>query len=183
MRKTRTINGKIYADKVLHSDIIEVPITEDMITIAYQKAEVARNFNNTFMPFERRRQGYLGEEVFHKVFPNATPSKGSYDYDFTMNGKTWEIKTKVISYPPKLHYQCSVYGYNPNQQSDLIAFVYIQKSKVPKMAWLLGYTTKDLFDKNCFFVPKGSELQYGQKARTDTWNIYVNQLMPVRNFL
>ena len=177
-----TINGKTYYKYITDRDFIKVPITEEMRRVAYKNAEVAKNFNNTFMSFDRRKQGFLGEQVFKSVFPEALPTHGNYHYDFIFKGMTWEVKTKVCI-PPRLHHNCSVYGYNPNQQSDLLVFIFVEKGDNPQNAWIVGYTRKTDFDNNCVFVKKGSELQAGLLARTDTWNVLVNKLYPMKNFL
>ena len=57
--------------------MLKVNITEDMIKKATDKAERIPPTHNTFMSQERRIIGFLGEQIFEQVFPEAKESQNN----------------------------------------------------------------------------------------------------------
>lgn len=163
-------------------EFIKVKITEEMIKIAEQRASEIPKSKNTFMPHERHVIGFLGEEMFKRVFPMAKQSKGSniYNYDYLMANKRFEIKTKMCSSDPKSSYDCSIYTYY-EQKADVYLFCRIKKEmgRYP-YGWLLGYITKKSFDEKKFMVNKGKEQQNSFTTKVDTWNVLIKDLSPIK---
>ena len=163
-------------------EFIKVKITEEMIKRAEERANEIPKSKNTFMPHERHVIGFLGEEMFNRVFPMAKQSKGSnvYNYDYLMANKRFEIKTKMCSSDPRPDYECSIYTYY-EQKADVYLFCRIKKEfgSYP-YGWVLGYITKRNFDDKKFLIKKGTKQPNGFTTRVDTWNVYIKDLNAIR---
>ena len=156
-----------------------------MIETAKKRASTLPNSKSAFMDHERHVVGFLGEEIFKKTFPTAVTSKDIdvYDYDFILYTKKIEIKTKMVTSAPKPHYECSVYTYF-NQDPDFYFFCrVIKKDDTYPYGWLLGYIDTKTFHKHSKLISKGQKQTNGFTARTNTWNIYINQLKPMGKIL
>jgi len=167
--------------------MLKVNITEDMIKKATDKAERIPPTHNTFMSQERRIIGFLGEQIFEQVFPEAKESENNevYDYDYSMYTKKCELKTKMVSVPPQDHHECSIYTYY-NQKSDYYFFCFIIKDSINGTyphGWLLGYTSVEDFKKKCFLIEKGVPQENGLIPRINTWNIKISDLLPMSRIL
>lgn len=163
-------------------EFIKVKITEEMIKRARQRASEIPNTKNAFMPHERHVVGFLGEEMFKKVFPMAKQSKGYnvYNYDYVMAKKKFEIKTKMCSSEPRPNYDCSIYTYY-EQKADVYLFCRVKKeiNHYP-YGWILGYITKESFDQKKFLVKKGKGQSNNFTTRVDTWNVLIQDLKPIK---
>lgn len=163
----------------------KVLITEEMIKIAEQRAKQVPTSRHTFMDFERHKVGFIGEEIFKNVFPQAKVSEGSniYYYDYILGKRKIEIKTKMVTSEPRGHYECSIYNYF-QQRPDYYFFCrVIKKGRDYPYGWLLGYISESEFKEKNYFVPKGQLQPNGFVTRTDTWNILIKDLKPVDNVL
>ena len=163
----------------------KVIITPEMIKVATKRAAKIPNTINTFMNFERHKVGFIGEEIFKKVFPMSIESSGKnvYYYDYTLGKRKVEIKTKMCTTIPQQTYECSIYNYF-KQSPEYYFFVrVIKKDGEYPYGWLLGYISEKKFNKINYYVPKGEMQPNGFVTRTDTWNIKISDLSSVDNIL
>ena len=167
--------------------MLKVKITEEMIQKATEKAERIPPTHNTFMSQERRIIGFIGEQIFEQVFPEAVETTGKevYDYDYKMYTKKVELKTKMVGVPPQPHHECSIYTYY-NQKSDYYFFCSIIKDVIEGTyphGWLLGYTSVAEFKQKCFLIEKGVPQSNGLIPRINTWNMKLSDLLPMERLM
>jgi hypothetical protein len=163
----------------------KIKITEEMIKTATKRAAKIPNTINTFMDFERHKVGFIGEEMFKKVFPMANESVGNnvYYYDYILGKRKVEIKTKMCTTIPRMDYECSIYNYF-EQDPDYYFFTRVMKKNGGyPYGWVLGFISAKKFKDINYYVPKGQLQPNGFVTRTDTWNIRISQLGAVDNIL
>lgn len=165
--------------------MLKVNITEDMIERAKKRADEMPNTKNAFMDHERHVVGFLGEEIFMNVFPEAKGSEDEevYDYDFTMYTKKVELKTKMCKSIPQPNYEASIYTYF-NQDPDYYFFcrIYKELDSYP-YGWLLGYIPVQDFKEKSVLLKKGELQENGLVPRVNTWNVRIDELIPMDRIL
>lgn len=132
--------------------MIEIKLTEDIITRAKGKAKDVPVTNNTIIGGKGRLAGFIGEEVV-KEFLNATEDN-TYEYDLDIMGVKIDVKTKQCKSKPKDYYECSVANYY-KQDCDLYVFVRTSPVNNPTKAWILGWDTKDDYNDDGRHLKKG----------------------------
>lgn len=97
--------------------------------------------------------GKLGEQVIAKYLGISLPID-TYNYDMIYKGKKIEVKTKETTVPfVKLHYECSISDFNPNQMCDYYAFLRILNDY--SKAWICGFILKKEYFEKAKFHKKG----------------------------
>ncbi len=154
--------------------MIEVDITEDMVTKAFRKAKEMGELRQSITRGDGNLSGFIGEQVAWQIIGGEWAN--TYDYDIVDGkGKTVDVKTKRTGVKPLPHYDCSVSGLNTKQQCDRYAFVRILNNNTT--AWYLGAIDKSVFYDNATFIKKGDvDPSNNFKAKSDMYNLTIVKL-------
>jgi hypothetical protein len=119
--------------------MIEIQITDEIKTIADNKAKEMGRLHNSITKGEGNLSGFIGEAVAQSVLGGEL--KNTYQYDLVLpSGKTVDVKTKRTTVKPKDYYDCSVAAFNTKQQCDYYCFVRVKEDL--SVAWYLGVYDK-----------------------------------------
>jgi hypothetical protein len=155
--------------------VIEVIITDEMLVEARRKATEMGQLKGSMMKGDRNIIGFLGEIATQSII--GGDFHNTYDYDImTPSGKTVDVKTKKINYPPKDYYACNIFTANEKQACDYLVFAFVHTNL--EKAWVAGYYGKKDFLKDCDFIPKGHVADNGLKFKRDNFEMKVSQLKP-----
>lgn len=163
---------------VQNDDIIEIKVTKDMLDYAKEKARKMGILNqHSMMKGERNVEGILGELALLTFLPQSTVTD-NHDNDLRIGHLTIDVKTKRLTNRPRLKYDCTVYGYNPNQNCHLYAFAGVKADH--SVVWLSGFLAKHIFYQKAQFCPAGTERPLGDGRtltyREDNYVVQVEQL-------
>ena len=113
--------------------------------------------------------GFLGEEALLMLIPESKRIN-NYDYDFELNGKYIEVKSKQCSTEPLLHYDGSVvYTENP-QNADVYVFFRIHKDT--RIGWFCGWRSCKSFIKESMLLKSGDkDPANGYVCKRSCWNM------------
>ena len=142
--------------KINNHGFIEVPITDDMIKKAQEKAGDIGVLNGSIRKGEGNVVGCLGQIAVEQSIKGAVSAE-TYDYDLiTDNGLRLEVKTKDRTVIPRPHYECSVPALNPYQSTDYYIFASTHREGTSlKTVYLLGYIDKNEYYKKAVALKKG----------------------------
>ena len=141
------------------TDIAEVPVTPEMLKRAEEKARKMGCLNShSMMKGARNIEGVLGELAALAFLPKATITD-NYDNDLRIGKLTIDVKTKRLTNCPRLEYDCSIYGYNPNQNCHIYLFAGVNPEHTK--VWLSGFLAKHIFYKKAQYYPAGSQRPLG----------------------
>lgn len=141
------------------SDILEVRVTPEMLEQAKEKARKLGCLNkHSMMKGERNIAGVLGELGALVILPQAI-YVDNYDHDLKIGKLTIDVKTKQLTSKPRLSYDCSIYGYNPNQDCHLYLFAGVKTDH--SVVWFSGFLAKHIFYQKAEFCPAGSQRPLG----------------------
>jgi len=165
----------------LESHIVEIKVTEEMLQKAHGKAEQMGCLNkHSMMKGSRNVEGVLGELAALSYLANAVPTD-NYDNDLRIGKVTIDVKTKRLTMRPRLYYDCTVYGYNPNQNCHVYLFAGVKDDH--SVVWLSGWLPKPEFYEIAEFCPKGSQRPLGNNKmltyKEDNYVIQVKDLNQV----
>ena len=157
--------------------MLEVKVTEAMLTSAKNKAAEQGKLKRSFMEGEGNVVGYLGEEIFAKAYPNVERKNG-YHSDFIFNGEKIDIKSKKCKSKPKVWYECSIVAYSlKTQKNDRYVFIRVRKDL--SMGWILGTISKEDFIARSHFMRKGRlDISNNYKVKEDCYNLKISDLEP-----
>jgi hypothetical protein len=112
----------------------------------------SKTFNN-----KDKKYAALGEYVFGKVFRSAKyVGNNSYDYDYILDSKKIDIKTKRRTVYPQLYYTASVPKYQVEMQKNThYCFVSIKKTQRGYVCHICGKIEKSGFVKKAHLVKEG----------------------------
>lgn len=155
--------------------MIKVVITCEMIDRAKKLSEQQGVLNRSFMNGEGNLYGYLGEEVFLSLFPDAI-RVNTVNCDFLYKDKKVDIKTKHCTTSPKLFYECSVADYlKDKQKNDYYAFIRVKKDLTE--GWFLGMIKKEEFFKKARYMKKGQlDKSNNYTVRHNCYNLKIGDL-------
>jgi len=164
--------------------IIEVPVTEDIRKIAYEKADEMGKLNNSILKGKGNEVGFIGEEVIKNYIVNTFGGEieegNHYDYDFVHGGIRYEVKTKQTTVTPKSSYDCSIANFNPNQKCDV--YIFARLHEFWEKAWILGWMEKDEYFKNSVFLKKGEiDTSNNFIVKADCHNVKILNLHDIKN--
>lgn len=173
-------------DKLLvtrESQIIEIPVTPEMLKFAKEKAKEMGVLNkHSMMKGERNVDGILGELAALSYLSKAKATD-TFDHDLSIQTHlgllTIDVKTKRLAQKPRLYYDCTVYGYNPNQKCHLYLFTGVKSDH--SVVWICGYLPKYVFyEERAEFCPAGSQRPLGGGKmltyKEDNYVVRVNQI-------
>lgn len=160
------------------SQIIEIAVTKEMLDAAKTKAAQMGVLNqHSMMKGERNVEGVLGELAALKFLTNAEATD-TYDHDIKIGPVLIDVKTKRLTNKPRLYYDCTVYGYNPNQNCHVYLFAGVKNDH--SVVWLCGFISKKDFYEKAEFCPAGSERPLGGGKtltyKEDNYVVQVNKL-------
>lgn len=163
-------------------EIVEIPVTPEMLAFAKEKAAKMGVLNrHSMMKGERNVEGILGELAVLAYLPQAVATD-THDNDLTIGPMTIDVKTKRLTNRPRLSYDCTVYGYNPNQNCHLYVFAGVKADH--SVVWLSGFLAKHIFYQKAQFCPAGTERPLGNGKtltyREDNYVVQVNQLNKIK---
>ena len=160
--------------KLNKSGFVEVKITKEMLEEATKLA--TKNYVNTknsLLKGEGNIIGALGEVVFKTVYPQVIVCN-TFDYDFILNQKTIDIKTKTCNSTPQPEFDNSIFAYQ-KQKCDEYVFIRILKDN--SKAWILGSIPKVEYYKKATFIPKGHvDSSNGFVNKADKYNLKISEL-------
>jgi hypothetical protein len=162
--------------------MIEVEITNDIIEEAKLRADVYKNkLTKSIRNGEGTYIGIIGELLFSNLIPKAE-FVGEYNYDFILNGKTFDIKTKDRNVKPKPYYECTVNADTMDQKTDY--YVFISLNLKEQKGYILGITNKNYFIHNSIYIRKGDvDPSNNFRAHSNIRNIRIDQLGEMNEFL
>jgi len=147
----------------------EFSITNEQVLQARKKADNLGVLKNSIRQGKGNFIGFLGEECVSYIY--EIPIENTYDYDLkSVNGKKFDVKTKVVTTPPKDDFECSVSDYNTKQDCDYYIFVRILNSY--SKGWILGIISKIEFFARAIKHEVGDfDESNNFTFRSDTWNL------------
>lgn len=159
-------------------DIVEIAVTPEMLKIAEEKAAKMGILNrHSMMKGERNVEGILGELAALSYLPQAIATD-THDNDLAIGTLTIDVKTKRLTMKPRLYYDCTVYGYNPNQNCNLYLFAGVNPEHTK--VWLSGFLLKPHFYNKAEFCAAGSTRPLGGGKlltyKEDNYVVQVKQL-------
>lgn len=120
--------------------------------------------------------GFLGEVAFEKTHENAKYVGGSsFTHDYELGKLTVDIKAKVCTSPPRLHYVGSVF---PKKDGSLPADVYyfVRVLKDFSKVWLCGWSTAKGIAKPKYWRKKGETDDFGFTFLGDGYHLPIRQM-------
>lgn len=119
-------------------DFVEVEITPVMYQNAKRRADAQGELRKSITHGKSNIYGFLGEEIFHKMFPRAIRTN-TESFDFVLNGNTIDIKSKRCKHKPRLDFECSVALVTKLQDTDFYFFCRVREDC--QVGWALGWMT------------------------------------------
>ena len=154
--------------------MIEVSITELMITQAKHKAQEMGKLNNSIRNGAGNVVGFIGEQIALSILGGKWAN--TYDYDLiTTDGTKVDVKTKQTTVEPRLHYECSVAKFNTRQKCDMYAFVRV-KDTLDK-GWFLGYMGHTEYFRKATYLRRGDvDPSNNFTVKADCFNLKIEEL-------
>lgn len=156
--------------------MIQFDITQDILDRAVSKSKEMGKLNNSITMGEGNLAGFIGEEIVSKFIGGTIDN--TYDYDIVCKGKTYDVKTKRCTSPPKQFYDCSVAAFNVKQRCDQYVFVRVQyKNNKYGPAWILGCKNKKEYFEKARKLSKGEiDPSNNFVVKADCYNMSIDEL-------
>lgn len=127
----------------------EYPVTPKVLLLAQRKASLMpRKPRNSIREGGGTLVGCIGEVILCNVLSGIPVDPNDpYNYDISVGGETFEVKTKECTSTPRPHYFATVAAYNTKQECDYYAFMRVLKRKGGnyEKAWVMGYIPRKEF--------------------------------------
>lgn len=157
--------------------MIEVDITEEMRTLAREKAEKLGVLKNSVTRGHGNLVGQLGELCAQKALGGELQSTADYDLVLS-DGTKIDVKSKGCGYQPQPHFEVSISAFNTRQACDKYVFVSVQKDH--KKAWVLGEMPKAEFFERAYLIRQGQFDPRNQwRCPADQYNLAIAELKEV----
>ena len=153
-----------------------------MMKEAVEEADTFKDkLSNSIMGGAMTHIGILGELVCKSVnWEVKGPS--TFDYDITLFGSTWDVKTKHRNVYPKLDYSVSVADLTNRQACDYYVFVSLCRKK--GYAHVVGYYPSDMYWRDSALITRTTvDGSNGFKPRTTTHNMMIGDLYSPQELL
>ena len=158
----------------MKDNFIEVEISKEMYENAKKIADAQGALKGSIRFGKGNLTGYLGEEIFYKLFPKAERIN-DYESDFALNGYKIEVKSKQCSSKPLEHYEGSVTYSKKPQDCDIYFFTRIHKDT--RTGWYCGWRTHDSFLRDALVLRKGdTDPKNNYVCKRDCWNMKYNDM-------
>lgn len=159
--------------------MIEITITEDIVRQARERAVRMGELRNSIRHGEGNLVGFIGEIIVNEYIGGELVD--TYDYDLTMGGIKFDVKTKETTVKPKPYYECSIADFNPNQNCDHYIFARVHKNL--DRCWILGFKSKGAYFAESRFLKKGDvDGDNGFVVKADCHNLEISRLEPMEQF-
>ena len=153
--------------------MIEIDITKDMRDAVYALINRMGTHDCKNVVTDKRMEvGYMGEEALASIL--KAKRENTYEYDFIVDGVRIDAKTKASKFPPKGHYDVSIYPQQKYQNTDYYAFMRLNEDYTK--AWMLGIVSKDVFFDNAFVLKRGVMQSNGLIPKSDSYNMSVDDV-------
>jgi hypothetical protein len=151
-------------------------ITETHKERAREKA-VFLPTNKSITGNARNLYGALGEVLaaeYLRELGHEVKEINTVNFDMIVNGRRCDIKTRIVSKPPRGWYSANIPAYSIKQKTEFYIFLYILKDL--KAAFIAGYIEKDEFKKIARPYRAGEYDGFSFKFPCDTYQIIQRQL-------
>jgi len=170
---------------ISESDIIEIPVTTPIMTMAHTKSIDMGILKNSITNGEGNLAGFIGEGlVFEYLMNNAemVSWENTFEYDLILNKDIRiDVKTKRTSVKPKINYDCSVVA---NKRQDCDVYVFTRVKNDFSVGWLLGYLPAKEYFEVANFMEKGTiDPSNGWKVSKDCYNIPIDELRNINELI
>lgn len=137
--------------------MITLKITKEQVARAKERCKAISNLKDSITKGKSSIYGSLGEIIFEDYFKERLNVEylDTYDYDYKVEGRKIDIKSKKTTVIPKGHYNCSVAAANTRQKCDYYAFVRIREDFLE--GYILGYISKKQFYEKAIFFKEGEK--------------------------
>ena len=176
----------------------KIKLSDEVLSKAKEYSK-GKTYKRSMRGEEGTNIGAIGEYVakdylegFGLAVSDNRGTKTATRYDFLVNGKSVEVKTKDRTVPPKSFYECSVPLYNhSHQKPDWFIFLSLHRIDTPYMndsryedAYILGMTTYDFIEKEGITVMKGEvDESNGWMCKESCINLPIDKLFGVERFI
>jgi len=166
---------------VNESNIIEVPVSPRLVEIARQEAaKIPNPLPNSIREGEGTPVGFIGKLLVCQYL--GTPLMKTTDFDTIHLSKRILVKTKACGSRPRPEYECSIAGFNTNQQCDYLAFTRVLGDYT--RGWLLGYMPRLDYFRNATLRRAGEhDVDNNFSFHCDSYNLPISRLYPIENLL
>ena len=161
----------------------EYPVTAGVLALAKKKANmIPPNLRDSIRSGEGREVGSIGEVIFCKVMGGVPVSPDNpYNYDVKVGNRTYDVKSKECTSPPRMDYFASVAAANIRQECDCYCFMRVLKPKggTYERAWVMGFLSKKEFFEKAIFYREGEldpSSTFGWRFKADCYNIKYSDL-------
>jgi hypothetical protein len=156
--------------------MIEINITPDQIERAANLYSFGA-LKNSIMKGGSNNFGALGEIIVNDYFLSIGKDVnhlGHYDYDFIIEGKRVDVKTKKVFRLDLKNVKATVAAFNTYQNCDFYFFTQVLSDM--SKGYLLGYMQKDEFYEKAIFKHEGDLDDNGFIFTADCYNINARDL-------
>ena len=162
--------------------IVERPVTTDIISKAHEKSVEMGTLKNSITKGSGNLVGFVGEGILHEFLleqQQQSSWSNTYEHDIILNNDiAIDVKSKKTNYIPKLEYDCSVAALNTKQQCDIYVFTRVKGDM--SVGWILGFLPKDTYFEEATFMEKGAiDPSNGWKVKTDCYQVPIEKLRPI----
>jgi hypothetical protein len=162
-------------------EMFELPLDEEILQCAKIRAKNQRANKNSFERGKGNFVGYVGEYAVKK-FLGLPFEPSTKDYDFILDGKRYEVKTKKTKYEVLPHYEGSVDTHSAKQDCDYYLFcraiVTVPDAGIDQV-FAFGYFPKKSYMKKAKFRKKGErDESNGWTVKKDCFNLEYQLLKP-----
>lgn len=133
-------------------DFVEVEVSPVMYQNAKRRADEQGALRKSIMGGRSNIYGYLGEEIFHKLFPRAIRTNTN-EFDFVLNGITIDVKSKRCKHMPRIDFECSLALVTKLQ--DVEAYFFCRVKEDCSVGWALGWMSSNAYKNGCKEMKKG----------------------------
>ena len=179
-------------------DLKKIKLSDEVLSKAKEYSK-GKTYKRSMRGEQGTNVGAIGEYVakdylegFGLAVSDNRGTETATQYDFLVNGKSVEVKTKDRTVPPKSFYECSVPLYNhSHQKPDWFIFLSLHRIDTPYMddswyedAYILGMTTYDFIEKEGITVMKGEvDESNGWMCKESCINLPIDKLSGVEQFI
>ncbi len=173
--------------KFLESGIVEIRITETMLNEAKRLAEQNYTHNRfSLLGQEESKRGNiigsLGEVMFQHVFLDAQ-RMNDYNFDFILDEKLIDIKTKSCNTVPQLDFDVSIFAYSIDIQK-CSHYVFCRVLQDFSIGWIVGGISKVAFKLMAEHYDVGdTDLSNGFTFRKECYNLKIEKLEQLANII
>lgn len=161
-----------------------IKLTPKQIETVQARAAARGTLNTrTIVKGEGNVVGFAGEEMFSQAFPKAVKAD-SRDYDFVLNGKKIDVKTRGSDKTPRMDWDCKIPEYSVNQQACDI-YVFVISRNDASSGLVLGWISKQDFKAKAK-LQEADQLfaQYGKHVVNQRYMIVpISDLNPIETLV